>query len=271
MKASRKQWIKFAIVTALYLLFLLWVRSWWGLVVVPFIFDIYISRKIPWGCWRRLKNPVARNVMSWVDAIVFALYGETSGGTRLPAMLRSLQAAADEPTYVKLCFACHDHIYEVTRNPRYERKALRGNKMVQQNPDAALCEGEKVLASGYDEVSKVISAIIGLDCDQYRQTAMLAQGDFQRLLLAQTKEREQIFRHLFATQRFADVQERLKEKARSCAQRLQAQRDQLHGALSRVECDALHQEQLQQLLAISCSPCKVMGSMRRSRISSLIS
>ena len=120
------------------------------------------------------------------DAIVFALYGETSGGTRLPAMLRSLQAAADEPTYVKLCFACHDHIYEVTRNPRYERKALRGNKMVQQNPDAALCEGEKVLASGYDEVSKVISAIIGLDCDQYRQTAMLAQGDFQRLLLAQT-------------------------------------------------------------------------------------
>ena len=54
MKASRKQWIKFAIVTALYLLFLLWVRSWWGLVVVPFIFDIYISRKIPWGCWRRL-------------------------------------------------------------------------------------------------------------------------------------------------------------------------------------------------------------------------
>ena len=73
MKASRKQWIKFAIVTALYLLFLLWVRSWWGLVVVPFIFDIYISRKIPWGCWRRLKNPVARNVMSWVDAIVFAL------------------------------------------------------------------------------------------------------------------------------------------------------------------------------------------------------
>ncbi len=184
------------------------------------------------------------------DAIVFALYGETSGGTRLPAMLRSLQAAADEPTYVKLCFACHDHIYEVTRNPRYERKALRGNKMVQQNPDAALCEGEKVLASGYDEVSKVISAIIGLDCDQYRQTAMLAQGDFQRLLLAQTKEREQIFRHLFATQRFADVQERLKEKARSCAQRLQAQRDQLHGALSRVECDALHQEQLRQLLAM---------------------
>ena len=70
---SKKQWIKFGIVTALYLLFLLWVKSWWGLVVVPFIYDIYISKKIPWSWWRKSKNPTVRSVMSWVDAIVFAL------------------------------------------------------------------------------------------------------------------------------------------------------------------------------------------------------
>ena len=68
-----KQWIKFGIVTALYLLFLLWVKSWWGLVVVPFIYDIYISKKIPWSWWRKSKNATVRSVMSWVDAIVFAL------------------------------------------------------------------------------------------------------------------------------------------------------------------------------------------------------
>ena len=72
-KATRVQWIKFAIITVLYLAFLVWVKSWLGLIVVPFIFDIYISKKIPWGFWKKSENPAVRNVMSWVDAIVFAL------------------------------------------------------------------------------------------------------------------------------------------------------------------------------------------------------
>ncbi len=72
-KATRAQWVKFAIVTVLYLAFLIWVKSWLGLIVVPFIFDIYISKKIPWGFWKKSENPVVRSVMSWVDAIVFAL------------------------------------------------------------------------------------------------------------------------------------------------------------------------------------------------------
>ncbi len=72
-QATRKQWIKFAVVTLLYLIFLVWVRSWWGLIVVPFIFDIYITKKVPWSFWKKMKNKTARTVMSWVDAIVFAL------------------------------------------------------------------------------------------------------------------------------------------------------------------------------------------------------
>ena len=71
-RSGRKQWLKFGVVTALYLLFLLWVESWWGLVVVPFIFDAYITKKIKWQWWRDAEPPV-RFVMSWVDAIVFAL------------------------------------------------------------------------------------------------------------------------------------------------------------------------------------------------------
>ena len=63
-QATRAQWIKCAIAILLYLVFLLWVRSWWGLIVVPFIFDIYITKKIPWSFWKKSKNPAVRSVMS---------------------------------------------------------------------------------------------------------------------------------------------------------------------------------------------------------------
>ncbi|WP_289749663.1 signal peptidase I [uncultured Bacteroides sp.] len=72
-RATRIQWIKFSIVTLLYLAFLVWVKSWLGLIVLPFIFDIYISKKIPWGFWKKSENAAVRSIMSWVDAIVFAL------------------------------------------------------------------------------------------------------------------------------------------------------------------------------------------------------
>ena len=66
------QWTKFIIVLVLYLLFLYWVKSWWGLLVVPFIFDVYITKKIKWQWWKEAERPV-KFVMSWVDALVFAL------------------------------------------------------------------------------------------------------------------------------------------------------------------------------------------------------
>ena len=72
-KATRAQWIKFSVVTLLYLAFLIWVKSWLGLVILPFIFDVYISKIIPWSWWKQAKNSTVRGVMSWVDAIVFAL------------------------------------------------------------------------------------------------------------------------------------------------------------------------------------------------------
>ena len=66
------QWAKFIVVLILYLLFLYWVKSWWGLLVVPFIFDVYITKKIKWQWWKEAEKPV-KFVMSWVDALVFAL------------------------------------------------------------------------------------------------------------------------------------------------------------------------------------------------------
>ncbi|MBQ7570840.1 MAG: S26 family signal peptidase, partial [Bacteroidaceae bacterium] len=58
---------------ALLIAFLIWIRSWWGFIVVPFVFDAYVTKKIKWSWWKELEDPVAKTIMSWVDAIVFAL------------------------------------------------------------------------------------------------------------------------------------------------------------------------------------------------------
>ena len=72
-KVTVGSWVKFGIVTLLWLAFCFWLQSWLGLIVVPFIFDLYITRKIKWSWWKNLESPVSRTIMSWVDAIVFAL------------------------------------------------------------------------------------------------------------------------------------------------------------------------------------------------------
>lgn len=72
-QASKKQWIKFGVVLALYLAFIIWLQSWLGIVVIPFIFDVYITKLIPWTWWKNSENGMVKSVMSWVDAIVFAL------------------------------------------------------------------------------------------------------------------------------------------------------------------------------------------------------
>ena len=72
-KASVIDWVKALVLCALYLLFLKWVDAWWGVIVIPFILDAYITRWIPWTWWKDAENPIVRTVMSWVDAIVFAL------------------------------------------------------------------------------------------------------------------------------------------------------------------------------------------------------
>ena len=72
-KTSRKELIKLVTILVLYILFLLWVKSWLGIIVIPFIIDNYTTRFIPWNWWKKSKNATVRKVMGWVDAIVFAL------------------------------------------------------------------------------------------------------------------------------------------------------------------------------------------------------
>ncbi len=68
-----KEWIKMSIITIIYLLFLVWIKSLLGLIVVPFLFDLFITKIIKWNWWKELKDGFLKSVMSWIDAIVFAL------------------------------------------------------------------------------------------------------------------------------------------------------------------------------------------------------
>lgn len=178
------------------------------------------------------------------DAIVFALYGEASGMHRNAAMFRSLYASLKEPTYVELRFSFQKQRYALRRNPAYERAAFRGNGVTMEKADAVLKKDDEILASGYEEVTRYVTNLIGLDGDQYRQIALLAQGEFQRMLFASTKERETIFRQLFHTQRFADLQEQLRGMQLQNEEVLRRHREQQLALLNTVQCDALDQDRL---------------------------
>lgn len=148
------------------------------------------------------------------DAIVFALYGTASSDRRSGDMLRSRYAEPDTPTEVKLVFAYRNKEYEIRRNPTYQRPKLRGEGMTQENASAELRlpGGEILTRTG--EVDEKIREILGMTRDQFMQIAMIAQGDFLKLLLAKTEERRKIFSSIFRTGRYARLEERLKKEAR---------------------------------------------------------
>lgn len=148
------------------------------------------------------------------DAIVFALYGTASSDRRSGDMLRSRYAEPDTPTEVKLVFSYRNKEYEIRRNPTYQRPKLRGEGMTQENASAELRlpGGEILTRTG--EVDEKIREILGMTRDQFMQIAMIAQGDFLKLLLAKTEERRKIFSSIFRTGRYARLEERLKQEAR---------------------------------------------------------
>lgn len=147
------------------------------------------------------------------DAITFALYGEASGENREPNMLRSKYAQPETPTEVELTFSYSDKVYKIKRNPEYQRPALRGSGMTRQTANAELTYPDGRVLTKRTEVNAAIKEIIGVDRKQFSQIAMIAQGDFQKLLFADTKERQGIFREIFHTKNFQSLQERLKEES----------------------------------------------------------
>lgn len=140
------------------------------------------------------------------DAITFALFGEASGENRTAGMLRSKYAEPETPTEVEMCFRYRGQDYTVKRNPEYERPAKRGGGTTIQKADAELWLPDGAVLTKPREVDRKILEILGVNHQQFSQIAMIAQGDFLKLLLADTKERQEIFRKLFETEYYKALQ-----------------------------------------------------------------
>ncbi len=147
------------------------------------------------------------------DAITYALYGEPSGQARESGMLRSKYAEPDTLTYVCLRFAYGGKEYFVRRVPEQERPAKKGSGMTVQRAEAELTMPDGSVVTKNREVDAAIRDILGIDRDQFSQIAMIAQGDFLKLLLAETKDRQLIFRQIFKTDYYSRFQESLKTEA----------------------------------------------------------
>ena len=167
------------------------------------------------------------------DAITYALYDHSSGGVREGAMLRSQYADSKTPTFVELEFEVKDARYTVRRNPEYPRPKARGEGFTTEKADATLtyADGRPPVTKARD-VNAAVLDILGLDYNQFCQIAMIAQGQFTKLLNASTEERSRIFRKLFRTQRYAKLQDRLQEEASRLNQQRLAQNTQLDSLLA---------------------------------------
>ena len=172
------------------------------------------------------------------DAITYALYGEPSGASRDASMLRSQYADPDTPTEVELTFSYGGQVYRVRRNPEYQRPARRGGGMALQRAEAELHYPDGRVCTRTRDVTSEVTRIIGLDRSQFCRIAMIAQGEFQKLLLASTEERKAIFRQIFQTKPYQLLQERLKAES---------------GALG-ARCEQLRSSIRQYAAALACPP-----------------
>ncbi|SCP95375.1 AAA family ATPase [Anaerobium acetethylicum] len=172
------------------------------------------------------------------DAITYALYGEPSGSVRDTAMFRSKYADAETPTYVELDFEYAGKQYYVKRNPNYERPAKRGDGFTLQKADAELHLPDGRVVTKINEVNSAMKEILGIDRSQFTQIAMIAQGEFQKLILASTEDRQKIFREIFGTRYYQVLQDKLKNESAELGRTCDALRKSVEQYIAGATCKA---------------------------------
>lgn len=160
------------------------------------------------------------------DAICYALYGNTSGDTREANSLRSDWASNDTDTYVDLEFYYKNKLYEIKRSPEYTRKKKNGIGETKQVATSEANINGKIITKLTD-VNKEIESLIGLDYKQFRQVAMLSQGEFSKFLLAPSLEKTTIFRKIFNTEFYDLLQNKLKSNMLSKKDEIEKIKDKI--------------------------------------------
>lgn len=179
------------------------------------------------------------------DAISFALYGEASGGKekRKSKSFHSDYVSDQTETYVELTFRHRGETWWIRRNLEYQRPAKKKKDGMEtttrQAADAQMRNedtGEEILRM--DDVNRRVRELLGLTQDQFTQTVMIAQGDFLKILTASSDDRKKLFRDLFHTNLYVDLQSRLQEKNRACADEQKALEQVILSAEGKIDPEA---------------------------------
>lgn len=173
------------------------------------------------------------------DALTFALYGAASGGLREVKSLRSQYADRNTPTFVELTFSYNGQLYVVRRNPEYERPAKRGGGVTTEKAGAELHypDGRQPVTR-VNDVTAAVTELLGLSYEQFVQIAMIAQGQFRKLLETATDERSKIFRQLFHTLFYKRVQDEINRVALDKGKEYKELQRSAAQALSGIRCGA---------------------------------
>src|SRR5574344_1448006 len=182
-----------------------------------------------------INGPTGSGKTTLFDAMSYALYGSPTGDYRDSSFLRSSYADKDSKTFVEFTFAYQGKTYKITRYPPQERKALRKGKngsdtIVDAESVILESEGMKPLSKTKEVNAKIIE-IIGLTRGQFEETMMIAQGGFQKLINADTKERSDIFRKILKTDDLLSFKEELKSRSNAASDKVKNQNAKILGLL----------------------------------------
>lgn len=218
-----------------------------------------------------IHGPTGSGKTTILDAICYALYGDTSGAIRDGKSMRSDHADVEVPTQVCFDFVIGQTIYRAERSPEQERPKKSGQGMTKVRPEATLRQvgetDDAVLAAGWDAVTRYVEKILGFKSSQFRQVVLLPQGDFRRLLIANSAERQEIMQTLFKTELFQVIEEKLKSKAIALKQQYDALTQQFSWVLN--EAAATSVQQLSDRLASDLEQTASVAKLLREAEQSL--
>lgn len=191
-----------------------------------------------------INGPTGAGKTSLLDAICYALYGTTTGAEREAAEMRCQFSPPDRLTQVSLDFALGGRQYRITRVPQQQRPKQKGEGFTEQQPTAELWRlgadgsesgGKLLVEQKIKEADLQIRELTGMQAEQFRQVMVLPQGQFRKLLMADSQAREKIFESLFQTGIYRQIEERLKENAAGIRRQVEEGNARVRGILESVE------------------------------------
>lgn len=198
-----------------------------------------------------ITGPTGAGKTTIFDGITFALYGQSSGTIRTVSSLRSDFAKPETKTFVELTFTHKSRTYILERIPSYERPKKTGKGTTTQNADATLQMPDGRIITGFRDVTTSIEELLGIDYQQFKQIAMIAQGEFRELLIADSKTRGEIFRRVFDTNSFQKVQRLLKDKEREAKLKLDRKEQNILHSISNLSITSEYESLIEQIKEVS--------------------